>query len=158
MLRAGHRLQERIYQTADIVFSGNAGKREKQMAAALCTGGLVALIRDATQSPEWTAEIDRILAAMLTAYADCFDSKKAGDIAPDGFKIFETTKRLADIRLLADQYLSLHRERPLVIPGAVQGDPIEETVIDVSDLDITDLSWLPPELQALAAEMLADED
>jgi hypothetical protein len=144
MLRAGHRLQERIYQTADIVFCGNANKRVKLMAAALCTdsGGLNDIIRDAPQSPEWTAEIDRFLAAMLTEYA-------LGE---------SLSQRARDIRLLADQYLSLHRERPLVIPGAVQGDPIEETIIDTSDIDTTDFSWLPPELREQAAAFFSDED
>jgi hypothetical protein len=157
MFRAGHRIIERIYQTAQIVFCNSVTttpslfkKCEKQMAAALgVPGDLNGLIQDALRSPELTAEIDRILADLLIAKA-AKEPEPVSPIGPRGFK--------RELLNLADQYLSLHRERPLLIPGAVQGDPIFEEITDIPEVDTIDLSWMPPELQALAAEMLADED
>jgi hypothetical protein len=151
MFHAGHRVDDRFRQTAQLVFGLDARKWGKPMAIALCTtpGDLDGLIQNALQSPECTAEIDRMLADLLIAKA-ANEPEPVSPIGPRGFK--------RELLNLADQYLSLHRERPLLIPGAVQGDPIFEEITDIPEVDTIDLSWMPPELQALAAEMLADED
>jgi hypothetical protein len=139
MLRAGHRIQDRIAQTAEIVFSHDRLKWWKQMAAAIrvAPGDLDAYMHHAWDA-ERAAEIDRFLAGMLMCHAAKLDSDR----------------RLAEILLLADQYMSLHRHRPLLPEGHARGRAIEEA-IDAPPSG--DLAWMPAELRAQAAELLEDD-
>ena len=156
MLHAGHRVDQRVQQTAEIVFGLGVKKWWKPMAAALCVnpGDLDVFIQQALQSEMHATYIDLILTELLMRHADEFDIEKAITVAPNGNKIFALPKEIYALRNLADQYLALHRERPLVIPGAETSDVAFEETESFPRSD--SLEWLPVELHAQAKELLDD--
>jgi hypothetical protein len=154
MFHAGHRIDQRIQQTGEIVSGLGVKKWWKPMAAALGVkpGDLDGFIYQARQSDEWTAEIDRLLADLLIMKADNeLTNGTPFYTSPKGF--------IPDLLNLADQYLSLHRERPLIPPGAERGadDLIIEEVDDIPRASLDDMSHIPVELRDTWKELLADE-